>query len=483
MRLSTVNTALVWAAAVTTVSSQQQQPLTKPPTRTGSNFHVKEQSAALCDAGSRYYTGTVNITTEKSMFFWYFESRHQPENDPLLLWMSGGPGATGELGCFVGSGPCAVNEDGNSTRRLDYSWTDRANVIYIDQPIGVGFSEITDREMIAVSLLEGARDVYSFLSTISTEVFPQFASRPWHLTGESMGGHYVTGYTQYIASLERENAALGIEPRINISSIVIVDGYIDASRQTVGYYDFFCADWAADGRKAPLMDKTICADMSEGVPACELAGAQCRSSYDAAVCLSAMNVCNQTVGRFFNDEIRPGGWDPYDSRHKCEEPPLCSSFAHDHTLEFFNQDWVQKALGFPDFPFELIDFDTNYRWVQAGYVNLPVTRELTWILDQTNIKVLFINGNNDIIINTPGQMRMLDEQPWKDQAQYRSLGYKEWYYRDGDLAHHDEKGVERGGFWKGTDRLQFYAIDEAGHFAPHFQPEPVGAVLRGWLRK
>jgi hypothetical protein len=77
---------------------------------------------------------------------------------------------------------------------------------------------------------------------------------------------------------------------------------------------------------------------------------------------------------------------------------LCSNFAHGPTWEFLNQDWVQKALGFPNFPFELIDFDTNNRWVQAGYLNLPVTRELTWILDQTNIKVLFINGNNDIIV-------------------------------------------------------------------------------------
>jgi cathepsin A (carboxypeptidase C) len=43
-----------------------------------------------------------------------------------------GPGATGELGLFMGTGPCAVNEDGNSTRRLEYSWIDRANVVYIE---------------------------------------------------------------------------------------------------------------------------------------------------------------------------------------------------------------------------------------------------------------------------------------------------------------------------------------------------------------
>ncbi|UZP38848.1 hypothetical protein NXS19_006664 [Fusarium pseudograminearum] len=144
------------------------------------------------------------------------------------------------MGLFVGSGPCVVNRDGNSTHRSEYAWTDHANVVYIDQPVGVGFSKITDRDDIAVSLEQGARDVHSFLSAFSQDVFPELAGRPWHITGESMGGHYVTGYTQHIASKEQDNARRGVEPRINISSAIIVDGYIDATRQSIGYHDFFC---------------------------------------------------------------------------------------------------------------------------------------------------------------------------------------------------------------------------------------------------
>jgi hypothetical protein len=86
-------------------------------------------------------------------------------------------------------------------------------------------------------------------------------------------------------------------------------------------------------------------------------------------------------------------------RHACETPPLCSDFAHGATWKFFNQPWVQRSLGFAEgYPFELIDFDTNNRWVAAEHVHLPVTRELTWILDNTDIRVLFVNGNNDIIM-------------------------------------------------------------------------------------
>ncbi|RMZ77601.1 hypothetical protein DV737_g4278, partial [Chaetothyriales sp. CBS 132003] len=356
--------------------------------------------------------------------------------------------------------------------------------ISLSQPVGVGFSAIEDRDDIAVTLREGARDVYQFLVTLSHDVFPHFAHRPWHLTGESMGGHYVTGYAQYIAALEKENAELGIAPRINISSAVIVDGYIDQSRSSVGFYDFFCTDWAADGRHWPLMSDSACVVMAAGVPTCEVVGAHCRESYDRKVCESAIETCDETVGKYFYAGIRPGGWDPYDSRHRCEEPPLCSDFAHGAVWKFFNQPWVQERLGFNNIEFELIDFDTNYRWVQDGSINLPVTRELTWILDNTDIRVLFINGNNDIIINTPGQMRLLDELPWKKQALFRSLAYEDWFFGDGELrgADTDAPGVRKGGRWKGTERLQIFTVDEAGHFAPYFQPESVGAVVRTWFR-
>lgn len=50
----------------------------------------------------------------------------------MFLLSASGPGATGELGLTMGSGPCVVNADGNSTSRRKFSFTDRANVVYIE---------------------------------------------------------------------------------------------------------------------------------------------------------------------------------------------------------------------------------------------------------------------------------------------------------------------------------------------------------------
>ncbi|KAH6980731.1 carboxypeptidase Y [Ilyonectria sp. MPI-CAGE-AT-0026] len=436
-------------------------------------FTLREQTSELCDAGSRQWTGSVNVTSDKSIFFWFFESRHDPENDPLILWMSGGPGASGQLGLFLDVGPCAVNQDANSTTRLDYSWTDHANVVFVDQPSGVGFSHIADRNLIPVDLHEGGRDMYTFLATFTTSVFPDLGGRPIHITGESMGGHYVAGYTQYITSRQKEPLA-GSAP-LNVASAIIVDGYIDSSSQSSGYYDFFCTDWSQDGRDFPLMNATACEDMAAAVPRCEFLGARCRETYDDELCNFAFEWCEENVGKYYWGDVKPGGWNPYDSRTKCVELPLCFDLDGGVTSDFLNRPWVQERLGFANVSYRLIDFDVGDRWVAGKQLFLPVTRELTWLLDHTDVNIMFLNGNNDIIINTPGQIRMLDRLPWHGQAWYRSQQLQDWFYQDG--------GAVRGGSAKGNGRLKLVTFDQAGHFAPLHQPEAVTAVLWDWIRR
>jgi len=54
--------------------------------------------------------------------------------------MTGGPGCSSEVALFGENGPCAVNEAGTNTTTNPYSWNSNANLLYIDQPTGTGFS-------------------------------------------------------------------------------------------------------------------------------------------------------------------------------------------------------------------------------------------------------------------------------------------------------------------------------------------------------
>lgn len=73
-------------------------------------------------------------------FFWFFESRKDPKNAPLVVWVSGGFGYSALGGLFSGNGPCLVKIDSNSTTVNPWSWNNEVNMLYIDQPNQVGFS-------------------------------------------------------------------------------------------------------------------------------------------------------------------------------------------------------------------------------------------------------------------------------------------------------------------------------------------------------
>lgn len=107
----------------------------------------------------RSYTGYIDIQA-RHLFFYFFESRNDPDTDDVVFWTNGGPGGSSGLGLFmelgrlldtitprhgqllmsiVNIGPCRITAQ-NTTERFEYSWNDRANIFFIDQPIGVGFS-------------------------------------------------------------------------------------------------------------------------------------------------------------------------------------------------------------------------------------------------------------------------------------------------------------------------------------------------------
>lgn len=84
-----------------------------------------------------------------SLYFLLVESRSAtPENDPLVIWLNGGPGCSSMLGAYTELGPYnyVYNPDGVGVDEMikleynEFAWNNNANVLFLDQPIGTGFS-------------------------------------------------------------------------------------------------------------------------------------------------------------------------------------------------------------------------------------------------------------------------------------------------------------------------------------------------------
>lgn len=101
--------------------------------------------SSLMDAGpfvnETWYSGTVDITKDSDIFYWWFESRNDTKNDPLVLWLTGGPGCASEIALFYENGPYHFMDDKKTLYSNDYSWNSNANLLYVDQPVGTGFSK------------------------------------------------------------------------------------------------------------------------------------------------------------------------------------------------------------------------------------------------------------------------------------------------------------------------------------------------------
>ena len=94
-------------------------------------------------------------------FFWFFESRSKPATDPVILWMTGGPGCSSAIALFKENGPCTIQDD-LTTKKNPFSWNSNASILYIDQPAGTGFSYGEDSDF-DHNEEEVSRDMYNFL--------------------------------------------------------------------------------------------------------------------------------------------------------------------------------------------------------------------------------------------------------------------------------------------------------------------------------
>lgn len=177
----------------------------------------------------QWRTGLVEIDNKDDMFYWFFESRQESAStDPLVMWLTGGPGCASEVALFYENGPYKFTSEGTIDTN-EYSWNAISNLLYVDQPIGTGFSNgsaLND----ARNETDVAEDMAIFLKGF-VEQNPEFKGRDLFITGESYAGHYVPAIAYHL-----ETVATDVP--LNLKGIAIGNGLTDPFAQYPAYATF-----------------------------------------------------------------------------------------------------------------------------------------------------------------------------------------------------------------------------------------------------
>ncbi|KAJ7336389.1 serine carboxypeptidase [Mycena albidolilacea] len=431
----------------------------------------------LCERSVKQYSGYFNIAKDKHMFFWFFESRSSPSTDPLVLWMNGGPGDSSANGLLFELGPCSIASEGRTTVSNPHSWTNSANIIFLDQPVDVGFS-YADTGAAVKNCADAAKDVYSFLQ-LFFEQFPEYAKLPFHVAGESFAGIYGPNVASVIW---RANQALALSPkqgstRINLASVILANGITDPAIQIPSIVDYVC-----DG-PYPVYDDPNgpeCTKLRSSVSTCKLLIKMCNLYTTDFTCGHASRYCRS---RLFEPSMKSDlNW--YDLRKKCDaadRPEHC--YKRTPWVEtWMNNPKVKAALGVdPDRSFRSFNMDMNREFNMRGEGVHNAAKLLPELInDGVRLLVYAGKAGSYMMANYMGNERWVENLDTKFKSQFAAAEGQPWSVPGSNEIAGQARSAG-GGDGRGGN-ITFVTVFEAGHMVAHDQPAAALDLFTRWIK-
>ncbi|TYI90929.1 hypothetical protein E1A91_D03G156400v1 [Gossypium mustelinum] len=394
-----------------------------------------------------HHAGYYKLPHSKSarMFYFFFESRNS-KKDPVVIWLTGGPGCSSELALFYENGPFHLAKN-LSLLWNDYGWDKASNILFVDQPIGTGFSYTSDDTDIRHDENGVSNDLYDFLQAFFKQ-HPQYVKNDFYITGESYAGHYIPAFAVRVH--QGNKAKRGIH--INLKGFAIGNGLTNPEIQYQAYPDF--------ALNSSLISQSDYVNIKKLVPSCVQAIKSCGSDGGDS-CVDSYEICNNV----FNQILRIAGTvNYYDIRKQCEGD-MCYDFSDVET--FLNLKSVREALGVGDIDFvscsSVVHEAMLMDWMRNFEVGIPSLLE-------DGIKVLIYAGEYDLICNWLGNSKWVHAMTWSGQKGFGSS----------PIVPFVVDGVEAGKL-KTHGPLTFLKVHDAGHMVPMDQPKASLQMLQKWM--
>ncbi|XP_074558556.1 serine carboxypeptidase-like 34 [Curcuma longa] len=422
--------------------------------------------------GFRQFAGyvTVNESHGRALFYWFFEAADNAAHKPLVLWLNGGPGCSSiGFGEAEELGPFLTQKGAPELRLNKQSWNKEANLLFVESPVGVGFSYTnTSSDLKNLGDKITAEDSYIFLVNWFKR-FPQFKSQEFYIAGESYAGHYVPQLSEKIFD---ENKLASRENFINLKGFLIGNALLDDDTDQTGMIDY-AWDHAVISDRVYHDVKSSCNFSEEtSTDACNAALGEYYAVYDiidmyslyAPICVDDYSTATSTKKPRFISGVAP----KLSSRHSQwhRKPSGYDPCVSSYTAVYFNRRDVQEALhanASGKIPYKWTHCSDEFdEWMDSPASILPIIRKLV----DGGIRVWVFSGDTDGRIPVTSTRYTL-----------RKLGLKtvrEW------TPWYDHQQV--GGWTIVYDQgLTFVTVRGAGHQVPTFAPRQARQLLRSFL--
>ncbi|KAH7146206.1 Alpha/Beta hydrolase protein [Dactylonectria macrodidyma] len=481
-----------------------------------SSISYKETTICETTPGVKGFSGFVTVpsfdkTYNASIFFWYFESRKNAAGAPTTIYIPGGPGESFLDGA---SGlPCTIASDSNSTILNPWSWNNDVNILFLDVPVQTGFS-YTNAQNGTVDLLSGAftpapegservgtnlTSVASSLSStdslLTINTTAQVARQIWQISqvwfqefperkttndeisfwSYSYAGFFAPAAMSYFQKQNEriDNGTISDShaKKFPLGTLGITNGCIDSKIEVLAWPEYAYNNTY----DLPIISKEIYEEAKNNVTkegGCYDLIDQCRAlqinedpehiGNNADVneaCVAAFGFCFDNIqGAFTASTTRS----PFDISVQTG-----IAFPRDYPSGFFNQRWVQEALGVP-VNFTLVG-NTILMNLLYGTGD-PVVRTVADVeyLLSAGVHLALVYGDRDYRCNWLGAERVSLAMNYSESSAFRSAGY----------ANIETNSSYVGGMVRQNGNVSFSRVFEAGHSVTAYQPETVYRIFK-----
>ncbi|KAK4211439.1 Alpha/Beta hydrolase protein [Rhypophila decipiens] len=182
----------------------------------------------------KMHAGHIEVTPEHNgnLFFWHFQNKHIANKQRTVIWLNGGPGCSSEDGALMEIGPYRLKDDKTLVYN-DGAWNEFANVMFVDNPVGTGFSYV-DTDSYLHELDDMAAQFVIFLEKWFA-IFPEYENDDLYLAGESFAGQHIPYIARHILA---RNKRPGVTQKWNLSGLLIGNGWISPREQYDAYLQY-----------------------------------------------------------------------------------------------------------------------------------------------------------------------------------------------------------------------------------------------------